>query len=269
MNESRVLRRGARGDDVAGLQRTLVEVGFDPGPADGIFGQRTERAVREFQESQGLAVDGIVGPATWGVLVEEGGGGGFEEMGTSKAPPREEFDCAGLAETVRIEFMRDFPPQPVPEVEETEIHYEYLNRMNAYRDVLYAYLRGRPEEIPVYAAQVETTPTQTGRPGSAEGIANAEAVWAGLSAEHRTQLEAHRHCEIVFSWQFGGEMLSSAITVRNYIVLRLDNAIGITHSRMMDAPGIAPHLYRLQLYARSGNLELYRPVTYIAYPGSA
>ena len=35
---------------------------------DGIFGQATEQAVRSFQSTHGLEVDGIVGPMTWGML---------------------------------------------------------------------------------------------------------------------------------------------------------------------------------------------------------
>lgn len=36
---------------------------------DGIFGQQTENAVRDFQSSHGLGVDGIVGPLTWQALI--------------------------------------------------------------------------------------------------------------------------------------------------------------------------------------------------------
>lgn len=36
---------------------------------DGIFGARTELAVRAFQKAKGLAVDGIVGPKTWNALL--------------------------------------------------------------------------------------------------------------------------------------------------------------------------------------------------------
>lgn len=40
--------------------------GIDPLiEADGYFGPRTERAVREFQRRSGLEVDGLVGPTTW------------------------------------------------------------------------------------------------------------------------------------------------------------------------------------------------------------
>ncbi|MDX6206792.1 MAG: N-acetylmuramoyl-L-alanine amidase [Frankiales bacterium] len=52
------------GDDVAELQHRLQELGFDCGRADGIFGTRTEYAVREFQRNVGLAPDGTCGPHT-------------------------------------------------------------------------------------------------------------------------------------------------------------------------------------------------------------
>ena len=53
-----------RGDDVATLQNRLIEMGFDCGRADGIFGPRTESAVKEFQKSVGEKADGLCGPAT-------------------------------------------------------------------------------------------------------------------------------------------------------------------------------------------------------------
>ena len=52
------------GDDVATLQSRLVEMGFNLGRVDGIFGPRTESAVKEFQKSTGAKSDGICGPAT-------------------------------------------------------------------------------------------------------------------------------------------------------------------------------------------------------------
>mgnify|MGYP007071565300 CR=1 FL=1 len=63
-----ILRKGARGDAVASLQSDLAAKGFDPGPVDGIFGNKTRGAVRAFQASAGLNPDGVVGPLTYGQL---------------------------------------------------------------------------------------------------------------------------------------------------------------------------------------------------------
>lgn len=53
-----------RGDDVADLQYRLSALGFDPGRVDAIFGERTERAVRDFQHNAGLPADGRCGYET-------------------------------------------------------------------------------------------------------------------------------------------------------------------------------------------------------------
>ena len=53
-----------RGDDVSNLQDRLIQMGFNCGKVDGVFGVNTERAVKEFQKSVGIAVDGKCGPAT-------------------------------------------------------------------------------------------------------------------------------------------------------------------------------------------------------------
>lgn len=64
----RVLSHGASrlfvGDDVAELQHRLLQLGFDPGRCDGMFGSRTEAALREFQRNIGLPADGTCGPRT-------------------------------------------------------------------------------------------------------------------------------------------------------------------------------------------------------------
>ncbi len=60
------IRRGSRGPEVEATQKLLANVGHDPGPADGIFGRRTRRAVRSYQRStRALVVDGVVGNKTW------------------------------------------------------------------------------------------------------------------------------------------------------------------------------------------------------------
>jgi N-acetylmuramoyl-L-alanine amidase len=58
-----------RGDDVADLQQRLSTLGFDTGRVDGIFGDRTSRALAEFQRNVGLPIDGIAGGATLGELI--------------------------------------------------------------------------------------------------------------------------------------------------------------------------------------------------------
>jgi N-acetylmuramoyl-L-alanine amidase len=53
-----------RGDDVSNLQDRLIQMGFNCGKVDGIYGANTERAVKEFQKSVGIVADGKCGPAT-------------------------------------------------------------------------------------------------------------------------------------------------------------------------------------------------------------
>lgn len=65
---SPTLRQGSRGQAVVELQNLLRARGFNPGPSDGVFGNGTLAAVRRFQAARRLAVDGVVGPATWRAL---------------------------------------------------------------------------------------------------------------------------------------------------------------------------------------------------------
>jgi N-acetylmuramoyl-L-alanine amidase len=58
-----------RGDDVVDLQQRLSTLGFDTGRVDGIFGDRTSRALAEFQRNVGMPVDGIAGGATLRELI--------------------------------------------------------------------------------------------------------------------------------------------------------------------------------------------------------
>jgi N-acetylmuramoyl-L-alanine amidase len=52
------------GDDVTALQQRLLDMGFDCGRVDGLFGVETEQALREFQRNIGIAADGTCGPST-------------------------------------------------------------------------------------------------------------------------------------------------------------------------------------------------------------
>lgn len=68
-----VLRRGATGSRVEQVQFWLSDLAqFDSSlvsvTVDGSYGAATERAVRAFQQKQGLTADGAVGQATWNAL---------------------------------------------------------------------------------------------------------------------------------------------------------------------------------------------------------
>lgn len=62
-----IIKYGSTGDDVRRLQEKLNEYGYGL-DTDGIFGVKTQSAVRDYQKNNGLSVDGIVGANTWGKL---------------------------------------------------------------------------------------------------------------------------------------------------------------------------------------------------------
>lgn len=62
------LAQGSRGPDVRLVQSLLNRIGYNAGAVDGNFGRQTALAVTAFQRDNGLAADGVVGPATWSVL---------------------------------------------------------------------------------------------------------------------------------------------------------------------------------------------------------
>ena len=54
--------------DTKAVQRALKELGIYDGKIDGRVGPKTKAAIREFQKSRNLKVDGKVGAATWSLL---------------------------------------------------------------------------------------------------------------------------------------------------------------------------------------------------------
>ena len=82
-----VIKQGSRGSTVKTIQQKLKRWGYYTGKVDGIFGPQTKKAVRYFQQKNGLKVDGIVGPQTLKALgiysTSTSGGSSSSGNGTS------------------------------------------------------------------------------------------------------------------------------------------------------------------------------------------
>ncbi len=65
------IKKGAKGSSVSNLQSILNKKGYSL-QVDGIFGSKTQAAVRDYQKKNSLSVDGIVGNKTWASLMGTG-----------------------------------------------------------------------------------------------------------------------------------------------------------------------------------------------------
>lgn len=70
---------GSRGAEVRQIQTKLKNWGYYSGSVDGIYGTKTQSAVKYFQRKNGLTPDGIAGPATLAKMgiSSKGGSGGY------------------------------------------------------------------------------------------------------------------------------------------------------------------------------------------------
>lgn len=66
--QNQTLYWGSSGPNVTKVQALLNRWGYYNGPIDGYYSGKTFEAVKNFQRKNGLAVDGVVGPNTWGAL---------------------------------------------------------------------------------------------------------------------------------------------------------------------------------------------------------
>lgn len=69
MKLQRILMIRMSGNDVRWMQTKLKEYGFHKDRIDGNFGQNTLVSITNFQRSVGIKADGVVGPQTWGQIV--------------------------------------------------------------------------------------------------------------------------------------------------------------------------------------------------------
>ncbi len=72
--ESTTLSHGMQGDEVRELQQALISLGYLKGTADGIYGNKTENAVRKFQRKNKLSADGLAGIKTKELIFSKASG---------------------------------------------------------------------------------------------------------------------------------------------------------------------------------------------------
>ena len=102
MNTTSVLlKKGSKGTEVTKLQEALKKLNFNPGIIDGIFGSKTESAVINFQKSQQLIADGIVGEKTWSKL----------NAALQESNPRSNFRVVNVQEFITSNRIKDFNPK--------------------------------------------------------------------------------------------------------------------------------------------------------------
>ena len=69
--EDSTLYNGSRGEEVREIQQALIDLGYLNGSADGVFGNKTENAVRAFQKKNKMNVDGLAGAATRDLILRK------------------------------------------------------------------------------------------------------------------------------------------------------------------------------------------------------
>lgn len=96
-----LLKPGDEGEAVRQLQTALGQLGVYDGPVDGLYSDRTRAAVEAFQQQNGLGVDGLVGPETWGQIALH-----RQSQDTFRQMPRLQAD--------NLSFTRLTVAQPAP-----------------------------------------------------------------------------------------------------------------------------------------------------------
>ena len=97
--DAALYKRGSSGATVTQIQTRLKSWGYYSGSVDGIYGSATERAVKYFQRTNGLTVDGQTGDKTLAAL------GIYEQSGSgSAASGHSSSVSSGICSMLRIWF---------------------------------------------------------------------------------------------------------------------------------------------------------------------
>ena len=90
--EAATYKKGSSGAVVSQIQTKLKNWGYYAGDVDGIYGSATERAVRAFQQKNGLTVDGKAGDQTLAAMGLSAGGGNSSNSGGSGGASSSQVD---------------------------------------------------------------------------------------------------------------------------------------------------------------------------------
>ena len=90
--EAASYKKGSSGAVVTQIQTKLKSWGYYTGTVDGIYGSGTERAVRAFQQKNGLTVDGKAGDQTLAAMGLSAGGGNSSNSGGSGGASSSQVD---------------------------------------------------------------------------------------------------------------------------------------------------------------------------------
>ena len=109
MPDLRLTKPPMKSPAVRKLQKQLVALGFDTDGIDGEFGKQTDAAVRAFQKSQGLTVDGVAGTDTMTALT----GGRSVQQSSRKQRSADAAETTGTLDAARIAAVIGCPVKNV------------------------------------------------------------------------------------------------------------------------------------------------------------
>ena len=184
---TRMLKRGARGEDVRQLQAKLREAGYDVGPIDGKFGPQTEAAVRAYQQANGLKVDGRAGEDTFRAM-------GMEYIGRSRrtrAPAEVPEAPRETPSSSEPGAAGDVPPTDAPAATDAPTGVGAADDIEQRRAVARRLVRpggsGTQEDVDAVVAQLEKMPLAELEQMERNGT--KVVACRGSVTDHRTDLQ--------------------------------------------------------------------------------
>ena len=102
------LNLGSRNDEVKRLQQELINQGYDVGSsgADGIYGAKTQAAVKAYQQANNLTVDGIAGNQTQTSLYSKSA----QQAPAQQTPAQTESPVKGVTQEVYTQMTEQYKP---------------------------------------------------------------------------------------------------------------------------------------------------------------